>query len=128
MSQQQINGDLSGRTTYYKVDIKFTERFFKEIVDMLIPFIMKHVMKQALHSNKLVMGIGDFAIRKGHRYNTGINDLKGEIVNYHRCSFTNGIVEGGNGKINSLQRQRFICQTAATMKPIEADCQPHFWY
>jgi len=31
-----------------------------------------------------------------------------EIVNYHLCRFTNGIVEGRNAKIKSLQRRRFF--------------------
>jgi len=35
---------------------------------------------------------------------------RNEITNYHFCRFTNGIVEGRNGKIKSLQRRRFFVQ------------------
>lgn len=36
--------------------------------------------QQALTSVGLVFGIDDFAIRKGHTYNTGIHDLRGETM------------------------------------------------
>jgi transposase len=55
-------------------------------------------------------------LRKGHSLN--IPEVKNalktfenwqtEIVNYHLCRFTNGIVEGRNAKIKSLQRRRFF--------------------
>lgn len=54
------------------------ERFFKEIVMKLAPLTEKYVMKTAQDATKLILGIDDFAIRKGHNYNTGIHDLRGE--------------------------------------------------
>ncbi|WP_054744176.1 transposase [Cellulosilyticum ruminicola] len=34
------------------------------------------VLDTAISNSKLVIGIDDFAIRKGHTYNTGIHDLR----------------------------------------------------
>lgn len=36
--------------------------------------------KEATEANDLVLGIDDFAIKKGHSYNTGIHNLKGETM------------------------------------------------
>ena len=55
-------------------------------------------------------------LRKGHSLNipeveTALKTFENwqiEIVNYHRCRFTNGIVEGRNAKVKSLQRRRFF--------------------
>ena len=55
-----------------------TERLFKETITYLAPVTKEHVQGQALNSAKLILGIDDFAIRKGHNYNTGIHDLRGE--------------------------------------------------
>jgi transposase len=56
------------------------ERFFKEIAQKVAESTQEQVQAKALESNKLILGIDDFAIRKGHNYNTGIHDIRGESL------------------------------------------------
>lgn len=41
--------------------------------------LSKRAWEQAAESDGLI-GVDDFAIKKGHTYNTGIHDLKGEMM------------------------------------------------
>lgn len=52
------------------------ERFIKESLSTIIPIMQTQVLDTAINSSKLVIGIDDFAIRKGHTYNTAIHDLR----------------------------------------------------
>ena len=54
------------------------ERFFKEVAMKIAPLVLSAAQTMAEESTKLILGIDDFAIRKGHNYNTGIHDLRGE--------------------------------------------------
>ncbi len=54
------------------------ERFFKESVLKIAALVNTSTQAQVEQSSKLILGIDDFAIRKGHNYNTGIHDLRGE--------------------------------------------------
>jgi transposase len=54
------------------------ERFFKEAALRIVPLVIDAAQALAQQSAKLILGIDDFAIRKGHNYNTGIHDLRGE--------------------------------------------------
>jgi transposase len=55
-----------------------SERFFKEAVLVIAQHTKEQAQSQAQESKKLILGVDDFSIRKGHNYNTGIHDLRGE--------------------------------------------------
>ena len=57
-----------------------SERIFKEAAKKVAANTLDKVQQQAAASTKLVMGLDDFAIRKGHNYNTGFHDLRGESM------------------------------------------------
>jgi len=57
-----------------------SERFFKEAVLVIARHTEEQAQTQAQKSEKLILGVDDFSIRKGHKYNTGIHDLRGESL------------------------------------------------
>jgi transposase len=56
------------------------ERFFKEIVMKLAPLTEEYAQKLASKAANLILGIDDFAVRKGHNYNTGFHDLRNGTI------------------------------------------------
>jgi transposase len=57
-----------------------TERFYKKWLTENEKKQREKNWGKAIHSKRLILGIDDFAIRKGHSYNTGIHDLRGESL------------------------------------------------
>ena len=57
-----------------------SERFFKEAALIIAQRTEEQAQGMTKESNKLILGIDDFSIRKGHNYNTGIHDLRGESL------------------------------------------------
>ena len=73
-----IGSTVSHGAALTETPYRTAERFFKEIALRIAPLTMAAAMELAQRSAKLILGIDDFAIRKGHNYNTGIHDLRGE--------------------------------------------------
>lgn len=73
-----IGSTVQHTATILETPYSTIESFFKKIAMKLSPITEEFALKQAQASTKLILGIDDFAIRKGHNYNTGIHDLRGE--------------------------------------------------
>ena len=56
------------------------QRMHNEAVPAECERIYERVWEEAKETTELVLGIDDFAIKKGHTYNTGIHNLKGETM------------------------------------------------
>lgn len=56
------------------------QRMHKKAVPALCERIEEQVWAEARETADLVLAVDDFAIKKGHTYNTGIHNLKGETM------------------------------------------------
>lgn len=76
LSKPLVGTTVKQLTDTFKVPYSTGERFIKQHLAHLIPSIQRKVIAAAQGSTRLILGIDDFAIRKGHTYNTGFHDLR----------------------------------------------------
>ncbi|WHI59802.1 ISL3 family transposase [Mammaliicoccus lentus] len=62
---------------FQNVPYTTAERYFKNGLQTEREYTQATCIRDAINRDQLVLGIDDFAVRKGHTYNTGIHDLKG---------------------------------------------------
>ena len=76
LSKPLVGTTVKQLTDTFKVPYSTGERFIKQHLAHLIPSIQRKVIAAAQGSTRLILGIDDFAIQKGHTYNTGFHDLR----------------------------------------------------
>lgn len=71
-----IGSTITHAARITKIPYSTAERIFKEYLNVITPKVSEKVLATSKETQNLVIGIDDFAIRKGHSYNTGIHDLR----------------------------------------------------
>ena len=84
------------------------ERIFKNYLNNVKPKIYAEALELTKNTERLIIGIDDFAIRKGHSYNTGIHDLRNETLLH--------IVKGR--KLNELREDKEKNPAIYDIKPV----------
>lgn len=73
-----LDGTLKHAAYLCKIPYSTAERIYKEWMDTEATAVQQACIAEAKNSEHLILGIDDFAIRKGHNYNTGIHDLRSD--------------------------------------------------
>jgi len=78
--EQALGSTASHSAHMQQAPASTVQRMHNEAIPLESERLSEQAWKQAKESSGLILGVDDFAIKKGHTYNTGIHDLKGETM------------------------------------------------
>lgn len=78
--EQALGSTAAHSARIQQAPVSTVQRMHNEAVPTECERIYEKVWSEAKETTELVLGVDDFAIKKGHTYNTGIHNLKGETM------------------------------------------------
>ncbi|SCW66082.1 Transposase [Paenibacillus tianmuensis] len=79
-AEQAFGSTAAHSARMQQAPVSTVQRIHNEAVPVEYERICEQVWEEAKETADLVLGVDDFAIKKGHAYNTGIHNLKGETM------------------------------------------------
>jgi transposase len=78
--EQALGATVVHSARIQKAPISTIQRMHNTALSLESERLYEQAWKEAKEKSGLVLGVDDFAIKKGHSYNTGIHNLKGETL------------------------------------------------